>query len=82
MGCWNATCNISNLPIYAGDDIVLILLMQTTQNVEFNVCYPTDNFVPYAFPIFGKYDDYGGIEEIEVFPENEKLIRSYQFFTT
>lgn len=82
MGCWNATCNISNLPIYAGDEIVLILLMQTTKNVEFNVCYPTDNFVPYAFPIFGKYNDYGGIEKIQISPENEKLIRSYDFYTT
>ena len=82
MGCWNATCNISNLPIYAGDEIVLIPLIQTTKDAEFNVCYPTDNFVPYAFPVFGQYDDYGGIEKIQVMPENEKLILSYNFYTT
>lgn len=81
MGCWNATCNISNLPIYAGDKVVVIPLVQTTKDAEFNVCYPTDNFVPYAFPIFGEYDDYGGIENIEITPENERLIRSYPFYT-
>jgi hypothetical protein len=81
MGCWNATCNISNLPICKEDKIVFIPLIQTTKNTKFNACYPTDNFVPFSFAISGKYNDYGGIEDSEITHENEKLIRSYEFFT-
>ena len=80
MGCWNATCNISNLPINYGDKIVLIPLVKIKEKASFNNCYPTGTFVPYAFPIVGSYDDYGGIEKVISFPENEKLLRSYEYF--
>lgn len=80
MGCWNATCNVSNLPIFYGDEVVLIPLMKVKDKTRFNTCYATDNFVPFAFPIFGKYDEYGGLEEIVPDKLNETLLRSYEYW--
>lgn len=82
MGCWNATCSVSNLPIFYGDKIVLIPLMKVKDKTSFNTCYATDNFVPFAFPIFGRYDEYGGIEEIISDELNETLLRSYEYWYT
>lgn len=80
MGCWNGTCNISKLPIFHGDDIVVIPLVAVSDDLSTSTCYPTDNFVPFAMPIFGKYNDYGGIEDSIITPENDVLIRSYEFY--
>ena len=81
MGCWNATCNISNLPIFAGEKVVLIPLAKVKDDCEFNVCYPTDVFVPFGLPLFGEYDDYGGIENITTSEYNKKhLIQNFNYF--
>ena len=80
MGGWNGTCNISKLPIFHGDDIVVIPLVAVSDDLSTSTCYPTDNFVPFAMPIFGKYNDYGGIEDSTITPENDVLIRSYEFY--
>lgn len=80
MGGWNGTCNISKLPIFHGDDIVVIPLVAVSDDLSTSTCYPTDNFVPFAMPIFGKYNDYGGIEDSIITPENDVLIRSYEFY--
>lgn len=81
MGCFNGTCGVSNLPIFAGDDIVLIPLIKTTDRHEYNTCYPCDNFSPLGFVIFGQYDDYGGIENAKTTNINVKFLRSLQFAT-
>lgn len=78
MGCWNATCNVSRLPIFCGDEIVVIPLIAVSATVTANTSYATDNFVPFSFPIVGKYNDYGGIEDAVITEENDKLIRSYE----
>lgn len=80
MGCWNATCNVSRLPIFCGDEIVVIPLIAVSATVTANTNYATDNFVPFSFPIVGKYNDYGGIEDAVITEENDKLIRSYEFY--
>lgn len=80
MGCWNATCNVSKLPIFYGDEIVVIPLVAVTNDTATNTCYATDNFVPFSFPIVGKYNDYGGIEDAVITEENDMLIRSYEFY--
>jgi hypothetical protein len=68
MGSWNETCAISNLPILAGDDIKLLLLKRSpyiNDMGEYNgVSNATEQFIPILSPINGKYDDYGGIEDI------------------
>ena len=48
MGCWNATCNVSRLPIFCGDEIVVIPLIAVSATVTANTCYATDNFVPFS----------------------------------
>ena len=80
MGCWNATCNISHLPIRHSERIVVIPLISTAFPKNTNTCYVSDNFQQMALPIRGEYNDYGGIENIEISPENEALIRSYEFY--
>lgn len=81
MGCWNATCNISNLPIFWGDKVVLIPLVKvSSKSTQFNPCYPTDNFVPLGFPIFGKYDDYGRLEHAHTSAWNEAHLRQFNYY--
>lgn len=81
MGCWNATCNVSNLPIFWGDKVVLIPLVKvSSKSTRFNPCYPTDNFVPLGFPIFGEYDDYGRIEKAHTSEWNEAHLRSFKYY--
>ena len=76
MGCWNGTCYISKLPIHYGENVVMILVRER----EFkrrgecpHTCYPTDFYAPFGYPIYGKYDDYGGVEDIE----NAKEVLEY-----
>jgi len=53
MGSWNGTCQMSHLPIRAGDKIVLI------------PTYSKYGTKPIGLPIIGKYNDYGSIENID-----------------
>lgn len=63
MGCWNETCFLSNLPILAGERIVLIPLISSFGIESGKTCEVTDNYAPLGFTFKGKYDDYGGIRE-------------------
>lgn len=62
MGCWNESCMISHLPIFYGEDVYGFLLLESPFDQQF--CYATGRYSPIAV-VRGKYDDYGGIEEIE-----------------
>ena len=61
MGCWNETCFLTNVPICWGDEIVAIPLMKTSGGM--GDCRPTKHYHPTLAFIYGKYDDYGGIED-------------------
>lgn len=70
MGCYNVACSISNISIGAGDDIVFIPLTQSKHGAKLgdrntSLISPHCIYSPVTLPIFGKYDDYGGIEDIE-----------------
>mgnify|MGYP003311534275 CR=1 FL=1 len=65
MGCFNVTGAISNSVITGGDDIVLFLGVKCTSPHITNEFAPGYEFTPIALPIFGKYNDYGGIEDIQ-----------------
>lgn len=80
MGCFNGTCSLSNLPIFAGEKIVLIPLMKTIGKAQFNCCYATDNFTPLGFPIIGEYNDYGGIENATTDKNNKDFLYSLSYF--
>ena len=68
MGCWNGTCMVSNLPIMAGEPVVGFIIVYSSFEDEKNfsgTCYPEDRARPISLPIYGVYDDYGSIEEID-----------------
>lgn len=67
MGCWRATCGLSNLPIEENDKVVAFLLKEKSlgdlRGGQF--CNINDLFTPISAPIFGRYDGYGCIKDIE-----------------
>lgn len=83
MGCYNATCGISNLPIKSEEKIILFVIKhkgQFARTKSSGFCNTDDQFTPIAVPIHGTYNDYGGIEYIS---HNENLafeyLSSYRF---
>ena len=72
MGCWNGTCGVSRLPIKSGDDVVLFILEENAfhDGGAGGVCYTNALWSPLFVPLFGKYDDYGRIEDIEAGSES------------
>jgi hypothetical protein len=78
MGCWNGTCLISNLPIYAGDKVVFFILRRKRgaelARVEQGHYYVDDLYEPILYPIVGEYDDYGCIENVK---EDFSLLEKY-----
>ena len=69
MGSWSVYCGISQIAVTAGDKCVLLPLQKAT-----NVDYLP--YVPACLPIFGEYDDYGGIENIQK-DDNTALIEEH-----
>lgn len=68
MGSWNATCGITQLPILAGDRVVAIPLVikqhdfLSRDSLAGSGCSSNDVIAqPFALPVAGEYDDYGGI---------------------
>lgn len=68
MGCWSVYCSISKIAITAGHECVFIPLKKSKGNYL--------PYLPAALPIFGSYDDYGGIEDI-IEDENTKILENY-----
>lgn len=66
MGCYNGTCGLTNLPIRNGDKIVLFIMRFHARRGEGGggIVYPTDLYSPVTLPLYGEYNDYGGIENI------------------
>lgn len=78
MGSWNGTCGLTGLPITAGDEVIAFLIgvvphtfggrtrseRDYAANDSSGFCYPTDYAFPISLPFFGKYDDYGSVEDI------------------
>lgn len=75
MGCFNVACSVSNVSIGYGDDIAFIFLKakKDYRNRKENQKLPNTHmfldttvmYEPAFLPIFGKYNDYGGIDHIE-----------------
>lgn len=77
MGCFNKMGFYSHLPITYGDDIVMFICVDNTQTNERNNCpiYVDEFYAPYCLPIYGKYNDYGFIEDI-IKDANTELLES------
>ena len=59
MGCWNKTCGLSNLHIYAGTPVYVFVLEEKRDDSN---CYTTSLFSPLLLPFDSEYNDYGGGE--------------------
>lgn len=82
MGCWNGTCGLSQLPILAGDDVWGFLIgvkwhRYSDSGDQSGYCYPTDIGFPMSLPIYGKYNDYGGMEEIKESYNTKIIMETY-----
>lgn len=65
MGSYNLTCQISGTPITENDRIVGIPIVSTGQTCpEYGPAMTASRYVPYMFPVMGKYDTYGRIINI------------------
>ena len=62
MGCWNATCGISNLPIMYGEKVVTFICKN--QGFDLRPCYSDTLCTPIYFHFRGEYNDYGSVENI------------------
>ena len=83
MGSWSVYCGISNIAITAGHECVLIPIRKRKYT---NGGTP---WLPHTLPIFGTYDDYGGLEDIEKNANTELIekhfgvsIEDFVFFYT
>jgi hypothetical protein len=65
MGCWNGTCQVSNLSISRGTPVVIIPIV--LMDSKWKPCW---------FPIHGTYDEYGGIENIEENPMTDLILKT------
>lgn len=68
MGSFNVGCGISNLSINEGDEIGFVILgknenKETHGQSYYN--YATDLYQAFLAPVYGKYDDYGNITDVE-----------------
>ena len=67
MGCFNKTGFLSHLPIQYGDEIVMFVCADESKAHHRSSCpigLVGGGLTPIAPPFFGKYDDYGGIEDV------------------
>lgn len=83
MGDFNIACGISHMSIGSGDTCVLIPLTKTKHSDDtFDGAYyvsndgPIGRFYPLTLPIFGEYNSYGCLENIEE-NVNTKAIEKY-----
>ena len=67
MGSWNHTCAISNLHITAGQDVAVFLLLKKHNTGDSSFCYGNALYDVMPLPFYGKYDDYGGVDECHGF---------------
>lgn len=59
MGCWNKTCGLSNLPIYAGEEVYTFILEKSPYFDFGDHCSSTHLYTPILIPFHSEYDDYG-----------------------
>lgn len=94
MGHFSHCCKLSGVPITGGEPVVLIVMKPSTNMYEnseeklrnFGTTYMCSNegtrlkYNPIWFPIYGNYDDYGGIENI-VKDDNTTILEKYYDLT-
>ncbi len=64
MGCWNKTCGLSGLPIFAGERVYVFVLIQNADTSDRS--YTTSFWRPVILPFETTYNDYGGGEDSDM----------------
>jgi len=90
MGCFNVVCSISNLSIHHGTKVAFIPLLRSDYSkysfgkqvsheikAKTQLIHQNEYFTPLTLPIFGEYNDYGSLENIE---KNDHTKMIEQFF--
>ncbi len=68
MGCWNATCGLTGLPIREGDPVIALFIQDEAfgriegSRRELTPSYVFQSFTPASFIVRGEYDDYGSVD--------------------
>ena len=85
MGSWNISCFISGISIGGCEDVYYIPLALNSEPdtslkhaAKYGLMYPTNFYSPATFPILGKYDTYGGLEDIVRDKNVEHLEKVYK----
>ncbi|MBP3732496.1 MAG: hypothetical protein J6I84_04545 [Bacilli bacterium] len=72
MGCFNTTGFLSRLPILAGQRVACFIGIETHRGFR-ELYYPDSVIAPYFLPVYGKYDDYGAVGNIDSGPVVDAL---------
>lgn len=80
MGCWNATCALTHLPIMVGEPVVMLMLA-LLDTVPGQCYYYNDDASLFALPVEGKYDDYGGLEDIQMSDVTRQMLKDTTFYS-
>lgn len=88
MGCWNETCAVSKMTIYAGEPVRFLPIVQNPYHFQKQGGFPngespllmkgasgvyiSDLWVPLCLPIRGEYNDYGTIENVPEKTDKDK----------
>lgn len=79
MGCFNYSCGLSNASIGYSDRAGVILLTKNQYSLLKRDCsLISDMYIPVSGPIFGKYNDYGSLMDIERSPMVEAMEHEYK----
>lgn len=76
MGYWNATCGLSDLPICIGEKVCAVIIEQMRQPAR--SCYSAENWCPVGPAIWGTYNGYGYLEDLQdeaAFEANLRLVQ-------
>jgi len=68
MGSWNGTCAVSNLHVTAGTPVTVFMLLENKETKSF--CYGNALYDLCPIPFYGKYNDYGAVEDCNGFGMN------------
>ena len=63
MGCFNLKGFLSRVTISCGDEVVMMLGINKDSGTK--IFYTLEKIVPISLPVYGKYNDYGGIDHIK-----------------
>lgn len=75
MGCFNTTGFISQLPILGGDKVVCFIALAPNYTGSNGLYSPSALAAPYFLPIYGSYNEYGYLKDIQETPITNILVK-------